>query len=150
MQATNQPTHISKVTQNVENESQWMQFNPSHIHHPQRILSTSLHKRHPTSSRGRRQIPQTAPRQTAYWHKHIFTNLKQLGITHTKMYRLLGHKSKFSTSNKILIYKAIFMPIWTYRIQLWGTTYINPRMFPFKDFVHNSKHTLLHTELSNL
>jgi hypothetical protein len=38
----------------------------------------------------------------------------------TNAYWLLSHKSKLSTSNKILIYKAILMPIWTYWIQLWG------------------------------
>jgi hypothetical protein len=37
------------------------------------------------------------------------------------MYWLLGRKSKPSTSNKLLIYKAILNPIWTYGIQLWGT-----------------------------
>jgi hypothetical protein len=50
------------------------------------------------------------------WHKW-----KQLGISLTKMYWLLGLKSKLSTSNKLLIYKAILKPIWTYEIQLWGT-----------------------------
>jgi hypothetical protein len=29
--------------------------------------------------------------------------------------------SKLSASNKILVYKTIFKPIWTYGIQLWGT-----------------------------
>jgi hypothetical protein len=43
-----------------------------------------------------------------------FAKRKQLGIT------LEGRKSKLSTSNTILIYKAIFKPIWTYGIQLWG------------------------------
>jgi hypothetical protein len=37
------------------------------------------------------------------------------------MYWLLGRKSKLSTSNKLLIYKRIFKPIWTYGIQLYGT-----------------------------
>jgi hypothetical protein len=55
------------------------------------------------------------------WHKHIFAKRKQLGITLTKMYLLLGCKSKLYTSNKLLKYKAIFKPIWTYGIQLWGT-----------------------------
>jgi hypothetical protein len=55
------------------------------------------------------------------WHKHIFIKRKQLGITLTKMYWLLGHKSKLSTNNKLLLYKAILKPIWTYGIQLWGT-----------------------------
>jgi hypothetical protein len=55
------------------------------------------------------------------WHTHIFAKLK-LGISFTKMYWLLGRKSKLSTSNKLFIYKAILEPIWTYGIQLWGTT----------------------------
>jgi hypothetical protein len=38
------------------------------------------------------------------------------------MYWLLGRKSNLSTSNKFLTYKAIRKPIWTYGIQLWGTT----------------------------
>jgi hypothetical protein len=38
------------------------------------------------------------------------------------MYWLLGRKSKLSISNKLLIYKAILKPIWTYGIQLWGMT----------------------------
>jgi hypothetical protein len=55
------------------------------------------------------------------WRKHISTKRKQLGITLTKMYWLLGRKSKLSTCNKILIYKTILKPICTYGIQLWGT-----------------------------
>jgi hypothetical protein len=38
------------------------------------------------------------------------------------MYWLLGRKSKLSTSSKLLIQKSILKPIWTYGIQLWGTT----------------------------
>jgi hypothetical protein len=36
------------------------------------------------------------------------------------MYWLFGHRSKLSTGNKLLIYKTILDPIWTYGIQLWG------------------------------
>jgi hypothetical protein len=53
--------------------------------------------------------------------KHIFTKRRQLGMTPTKMHWLLGRKSKLSTGNKIMIYKAILKLIWTYAIQLWGT-----------------------------
>jgi hypothetical protein len=59
------------------------------------------------------------------WHKHIFAKKKQLGITLIKMYWLLGRKPKLSTSNKLLIYKTILKPIWTYGIQLWGTASIS-------------------------
>jgi hypothetical protein len=55
------------------------------------------------------------------WHTHIFAKRKQLGLSLNKMYWLLGRKSKLSTYNKLLVYKAILKPIWTYGIQLWGT-----------------------------
>jgi hypothetical protein len=53
---------------------------------------------------------------------HIFAKRNQLGIFLTKMYWLLGRKSNLSTSNKLLIYKAILKSSWTYGIQVWGTT----------------------------
>jgi hypothetical protein len=36
------------------------------------------------------------------------------------MYWILGRKSELSISNKLLIYKTILKPIWTYGITLWG------------------------------
>jgi hypothetical protein len=62
------------------------------------------------------------PDRRVTWHTHIFAKRKQLGLSLTKMYWLLGRKSKLSTNNKLLIYKVILKPIWTYGIQLWGTT----------------------------
>jgi hypothetical protein len=55
------------------------------------------------------------------WHKHIFAKRKQLSITLVNMYWLLGRKSYLTTSNTLLIYKAIFKLIWTYGIELWGS-----------------------------
>jgi hypothetical protein len=55
------------------------------------------------------------------WRNHIFAKRKQLGLTVTKMHWLLDRKSLLSLSNKILLYKTILKPIWTYGIQLWGT-----------------------------
>jgi hypothetical protein len=55
------------------------------------------------------------------WHHHIFTKRKQLGLTLTKMHWLLGRSSRLSLPNKLLLYKIILEPIWTYDIQLWGT-----------------------------
>jgi hypothetical protein len=54
------------------------------------------------------------------WRKHLFTERKQVGMTLIKMLLwLLRRKFELSTSNNILIYKAIFKPICTYGIQLW-------------------------------
>jgi hypothetical protein len=55
------------------------------------------------------------------WRNHIFAKRKQLKLTITKMHWLLGRKSRLSLSNKILLYKTILKPIWTYGIQLRGT-----------------------------
>lgn len=38
------------------------------------------------------------------------------------LYRLSGRTSKLSVENKLLVYKAVLKPIWTYGIQLWRTT----------------------------
>jgi hypothetical protein len=56
------------------------------------------------------------------WHTHIFSKRKQRGLSLTKMYWLLGRKSKLSINNKLLIYKVMLKLIWTYGIQLCGTT----------------------------
>lgn len=55
------------------------------------------------------------------WRTHIFTKRKQLGLQLSKLYWLIGRKSKLSVENKLLIYKIILKPIWTYGISLWGT-----------------------------
>jgi hypothetical protein len=55
------------------------------------------------------------------WHRHIFAKRDKLGITLTKIYWLLGRKSKLSANNKLILYKAIPKPMSTYGIQLWGT-----------------------------
>jgi hypothetical protein len=36
-------------------------------------------------------------------------------------YWILGRKSELSLANKLLIYKTILKPTWTYGIPLWGT-----------------------------
>ena len=36
------------------------------------------------------------------------------------MYRLLGKKSSLSLANKLLLYRVIIKPIWTYGIEIWG------------------------------
>lgn len=55
------------------------------------------------------------------WQTHIFTKRKQLGLQFSKMYWLIGRKSQMSLENKVLLYKAILKPVWTYGIQLWGS-----------------------------
>jgi hypothetical protein len=59
------------------------------------------------------------------WHKHIFAKRKHLVITLSKMYWLPGRRSKLSIGKKLLVYKVILKPIWTYVIQLWGSASIS-------------------------
>jgi hypothetical protein len=59
------------------------------------------------------------------WHKHIFAKRKYLGITLSKIYWLMGRKSKLSISNKLPAYKVIIKSIWSYGIQLWGSASIS-------------------------
>lgn len=55
------------------------------------------------------------------WRDHIFTKRKQLGIKFSKMYWLINRKSSLSLESKLMIYKSILKPIWTYGVQVWGT-----------------------------
>jgi hypothetical protein len=60
--------------------------------------------------------------QKLTWQKHIKTKRQHLNLKVQQMSCLLGRKSKLSLENKILVYKCILKPIWTYEIQLWGCT----------------------------
>ena len=55
------------------------------------------------------------------WRKHITTKRKHLDLQFRKLYWILGRNSQLSLENKILVYKVILKPIWTYGVQLWGT-----------------------------
>jgi hypothetical protein len=72
------------------------------------------------------------------------------------MYWIIGRKSELSLANKLLIYKTILKPIWTYGIPLWGTaTNSNIEILRFQNKVLRSianapwyvPNTLLHTDL---
>jgi len=54
------------------------------------------------------------------WRKHITTKRKQLDLKLRNLYWIIGRKSQLSLENKLLVYKVILKPVWTYGIQLWG------------------------------
>lgn len=56
------------------------------------------------------------------WKVHVKKKCEELRLKHRKMYWLLGRNSQLSTHNKLMLYKQILKPIWTYGIQLWGCT----------------------------
>lgn len=54
------------------------------------------------------------------WKEHIKIKRKQLNKLRSSMEWMIGRKSKLSIHNKLLLYKQILKPVWTYGIQLWG------------------------------
>lgn len=55
------------------------------------------------------------------WRTHIRAKREELNHRYRDLHWLLGRKSKLSLDNKLLIYKAVLKPVWTYCIQLWGS-----------------------------
>lgn len=54
------------------------------------------------------------------WAKHIATKKKQIKIVLRRHDWLLRPTSGLNLASRIMIYKSIIMPIWTYGIELWG------------------------------
>jgi len=53
------------------------------------------------------------------WKEHIIKKRKQMDLRHKEVYWLLGRSSPISVSNKLLLFKSLITPIWTYGIDLW-------------------------------
>jgi hypothetical protein len=54
------------------------------------------------------------------WKAHIAKKRKQIDLRFKELWWLLGRKSHLSVNNKLLLYKSIIAPIWTYGLELWG------------------------------
>ena len=54
------------------------------------------------------------------WKTHILIKNNELWIRFRELLWLIDENSKITQENKILIYKAILKPVWTYAVQLWG------------------------------
>lgn len=59
------------------------------------------------------------------WKTHIWNKRKQLAYKLSKLYWLIGRKSQLTLENKILIYKTVLKPVWSYGVQLWGTASVS-------------------------
>ena len=55
------------------------------------------------------------------WKQHILKKRNQIKLRLAQLNWFLRKDSTLSTYNKLLLYKSIIKPIWTYGIQLWGT-----------------------------
>jgi hypothetical protein len=56
----------------------------------------------------------------SYGGKSIKEKRDELNITSRKMYWLLGRNSGVLIHNKIILYKQVICPVWSYGIQLWN------------------------------
>jgi hypothetical protein len=54
------------------------------------------------------------------WKVHITKKRKQTDLKAKEINWLIGRKSNLSIENKLLVYKVVIKPIWTYGIELWG------------------------------
>jgi len=56
------------------------------------------------------------------WNPHTRQKRTELKRRFLQLYRLIGRHSKMNLHNKLLIYKTLLRPIWTYGLELWGST----------------------------
>ena len=54
------------------------------------------------------------------WREHITKKRKQMDLRYKELYWLRGRPSHLSLNNKLLLYKTVIAPIWTYGLELWG------------------------------
>ena len=54
------------------------------------------------------------------WRNHIAAKKTQINLKMHSHYWLLNKNSKLRLEHKVLLYKPIIKPIWTYGAQLWG------------------------------
>jgi hypothetical protein len=56
------------------------------------------------------------------WAQHLAKKRKQIDLKVKDLYWVIGRKSPTSLESKVILYKTIIKPIWTYGIELWGCT----------------------------
>ena len=54
------------------------------------------------------------------WREHVTKKRKQPDLKTREINWLIGKNSPLSLENKLLIYKTVLKPIWTYGIAIWG------------------------------
>ena len=56
------------------------------------------------------------------WKVHVKKKTEESKLKYKNMYWLLRRNSQLSIRNKVLVYKQVLKPVWTYGLQLWGCT----------------------------
>lgn len=55
------------------------------------------------------------------WRNHIEKKVSNIKLKMKSLYWMLNSKSALPLEYKVLLYKAMLKPIWTYGIEMWGT-----------------------------
>ena len=58
--------------------------------------------------------------QRLTWKNHIEKKRNEINIKYKRMYWLLGKNSQLALKSKVLLYKSMLKPIWSYSCQTWG------------------------------
>jgi len=56
------------------------------------------------------------------WEQRTRLKRTELKRGFLKLYSLFGRNSKLSLDNKLLLYKTVLRPMWTYGMEIWGST----------------------------
>ena len=67
-------------------------------------------------------ISQHADAENVFSNHIEYHSNKSVFKTYRQMYWLMWRSSALTTLNKLVLYKQILKPVWTYGIQLWGCT----------------------------
>jgi hypothetical protein len=105
----------------MKNESQRIHVDPRNIHYTKRNMSPSPYKQCATLPKRIYQVSWAIPWQETYLTQTHFRKMETTSSHPHQNVLVTRKKFKTSTSNKLLIYKTIFKPIWTHGRQLWGT-----------------------------
>jgi hypothetical protein len=54
------------------------------------------------------------------WAQHLAKKRKHVDLKVKDLYWVIRRKSPASLESKVLLYKTIIKPVWTYGIELWG------------------------------
>jgi hypothetical protein len=83
-------------------------------------MSSALHKQYSNSTITNCEVPWPTFGFQANVGTAFSKIRKQIDLKVKDLYWVIGRKSPASLESKVLLYKTIIKPIWTYGIKLWG------------------------------
>jgi hypothetical protein len=87
---------------------------------PERPLPCSQHQPNCSTTNRSSKIRRTTLRLQVKLERTHRQKRKQIDLKTKQINWLIGKKSHLSIENKLLIYKAVIKPLWSYGIELWG------------------------------